>query len=103
MFRCTIPLITAGLSTIILHKSEPRRIWLSLVPVVVGSALITTGEITLTAYGFFITVLGCVLSSLKSVMTKMFLSGDDKIPVFQLLEYVFILLLFFNRLIFMVL
>lgn len=87
MIRCTIPLITALLSTIILNKREPFRIWLSLIPVVVGSIILTAGEIKLTFYGLFIVLFGCILSSTKSVLTKLFLSGDDKVPVFQLLEY----------------
>lgn len=89
MIRCTIPLIAAFLSTVILHKSQPLRIWLSLIPVVCGAALITYGEISLTLYGFFITLLGCFLSALKTTMTKLFLSGEDKVPTFQLLVYVY--------------
>lgn len=87
MVRCTIPLITALLSTIILHENQPLRIWLSLIPVVVGSVILTAGEVKLTFYGLFIVLFGCILSSTKSVLTKLFLSGDDKVPVFQLLEY----------------
>lgn len=90
MVRCGIPIITAALNSIILHRPEPLRIWLSLIPVVIGSVLLTIGDISLTVYGFFITILACFLSALKGVLTKKFLSGDNKIPVFQMLEFVYL-------------
>lgn len=91
MVRCTIPAFTAALSYIVLGSRLGSHQTLALFPIIVGAALVCYGEIYLTPMGLMLTLLGCVLSAAKTVLTKMFLSGTDNIHPFVLLEYVSLL------------
>ncbi|KAK8809524.1 hypothetical protein WA158_000467 [Blastocystis sp. Blastoise] len=87
MIRCTIPAITVIFSYLVLGQKTSFRVLCSLVPVVVGACIVYIGEIWVTPFGVFITVAGCCLSSLKTVLTKMFLSSGEKLDPVQLLEF----------------
>lgn len=91
MMRCTIPFVTAVLSKLVLGTSLRRREWMALAPIVLGAAIVSYGEVHLTLLGLFLTVLGCVLSALKTVLTKLFLSGEGQLPPLVLLRHVSLL------------
>lgn len=91
MVRCTIPAVTAMLSFVILGSRVSNRVAMTLIPIVVGAAVVCYGEVRLTGFGLLLTVLGCALSAFKTVLTKVFLSGADSVHPFQLLEAVSLL------------
>lgn len=51
---------------------------LSLLPVVVGAVLVCLGDVSVTTFGVILTLTGVIMSSLKSILTKVFLSGRLK-------------------------
>ena len=64
---------------------------ISLVPVILGAIMVCIGEVKLTFFGLILTLLGCVASSMKSILTKVFLSGDSKLHSMQLLRHLALL------------
>ena len=59
--------------------------YLSLVPIITGAAVATFGDFYFTSSGFFLTLLGVVLSSVKTITTNRLLVGDLKLPPLELL------------------
>ncbi|PHH67094.1 hypothetical protein CDD81_4489 [Ophiocordyceps australis] len=54
--------------------------YLSLVPLVVGAAMTTAGEMTFSDAGFLLTILGVVLAAVKTVTTNRFMTGSLALP-----------------------
>jgi len=88
MVRCTVPIITAGLSYLLLGSTLGLREWASLVPVVAGSIIVSIGEVELSLVGAVVTVVGCFLCAFKAVLTKKLLSGSDKVAPLTMLSNV---------------
>lgn len=86
IMRATIPIITMTFS--ILFLSEKYTIYhaISCVIVCCGVALACYSDMELTAKGFFVTLLSCILSSTKSILTRRTLVGDFSIPSSELLS-----------------
>ena len=59
--------------------------YLSLIPVIVGTMLVCAGDVYGTAFGIILLVVSCTVSSLKGIITKYLLSGKEPISTFQLL------------------
>ncbi|GLB39894.1 putative triose-phosphate Transporter family protein [Lyophyllum shimeji] len=68
--RASTPLFTILLSALILGTRSRRAKVLALVPVVAGVGLATYGDYYFTPWGFFLTLLGTVLASLKTIYTN---------------------------------
>lgn len=83
--RAIIPMITMILSKIFLNSKFMLVHYLSCAVVCVGVAFSCFGEINLTAFGLFITVFGCFLSSAKSISIKLSLTGQYELHSFDLL------------------
>jgi drug/metabolite transporter (DMT)-like permease len=77
---------TMILSVIILHSKYTFSHYLSCFVVCIGVGFSCFGEINLTVFGFLVTVLGCVLSSMKSVSVKISLTGTYELQPFDLLN-----------------
>lgn len=45
MFRCTMPVFTCVLEYILYRKVRPVRVYLSLVPVILGTMLVCAGDV----------------------------------------------------------
>lgn len=85
MFRCAMPVFTCILEFIIHGTVQPLGIYLSLIPVIVGTMLVCAGDVYGTAFGIILLVVSCTVSSLKGIITKYLLSGKEPISTFQLL------------------
>lgn len=86
MVRCTVPAMTAGLSYVIMGTKQSRQQLMALVPVVFGAMFIISGELHVTFAGVCITLLGCLVCSLKAVITAQQLTGQDKVSPVTLLR-----------------
>eukprot|EP00002_Diphylleia_rotans_P022651 TRINITY_DN443_c0_g2_i2.p1 TRINITY_DN443_c0_g2~~TRINITY_DN443_c0_g2_i2.p1 ORF type:complete len:416 (-),score=96.21 TRINITY_DN443_c0_g2_i2:604-1851(-) len=86
IIRSTIPAITIVLSMILLGKVYKREHFLSLCPIIAGVCMASLGEIEFHFYGFLLTILVCLLSSLKTVVSNMFLVGPNKLPPMEFLR-----------------
>ncbi|EAX97806.1 Phosphate/phosphoenolpyruvate translocator protein, putative [Trichomonas vaginalis G3] len=74
--RAIIPMITMVFSFFFLNQKYGMQHILSCLIISIGVALSCMGEINLTLRGFIITVIGCILSSAKSISIKLCLSGQ---------------------------
>lgn len=84
--RAIIPMTTMVLSVMFLRSKYTLSHYLSCFVVCIGVGFSCFGEINLTAFGFVITVVGCVLSSMKSISVKMSLTGAYELQPFDLLN-----------------
>ncbi|KAH9474627.1 putative sugar phosphate/phosphate translocator At1g12500 [Psilocybe cubensis] len=71
--RASTPFFTIMFAAALLGKRSSRRKLLSLVPVVIGVGFATYGDYYFTPFGFFLTLLGTVLASLKTILTNVIL------------------------------
>jgi len=85
LVRSTTPVFAVIISLVFSLKTFSRAIYLSLIPVVLGVALATYGDLSWTALGFFLTVLGTFLAALKTVATNLVLVGNMKLQPMDLL------------------
>lgn len=65
IMRSTCPVFTVALHRLLFGRTYPRATYLSLIPVVAGVALATYGDYHYTRAGFWLTLLGVVLASVK--------------------------------------
>ncbi|KAF5384186.1 hypothetical protein D9615_003258 [Tricholomella constricta] len=68
--RASTPLFTILFSALILGTRSSRTKLLALLPVVAGVGFATYGDYYFTPWGFFLTLLGTVLASLKTIFTN---------------------------------
>ncbi|PPQ77924.1 hypothetical protein CVT25_015399 [Psilocybe cyanescens] len=71
--RASTPFFTITFAAALLGKRCSKKKLLSLVPVVIGVGFATYGDYYFTAFGFFLTLLGTVLASLKTILTNVIL------------------------------
>ncbi|KAI8888952.1 TPT-domain-containing protein [Backusella circina FSU 941] len=83
--RAMTPVFTVIISLMFLQKSFPKKIYLSLLPVVLGVTFATYGEYDYTMVGFLLTVLGTVLASIKTIVTNRVQVGRLKLHPLDLL------------------
>ncbi|KAJ2511183.1 hypothetical protein H4217_007510 [Coemansia sp. RSA 1939] len=81
--RGTVPVFTIAISLV---SADPptysRKVYLSLVPVVVGVGLATYGDkYSFSMLGFLLTLLGTVLAATKTVVTNSILIGKYKLKL----------------------
>lgn len=86
MFRCAMPVFTCILEFFIHGTVHPIGVYLSLIPVIVGTMLVCAGDIYGTFFGIALLVISCTVSSLKGIITKYLLSGKEPLSTFHLLN-----------------
>ncbi|EFY86316.1 hypothetical protein J3458_020398 [Metarhizium acridum] len=59
--------------------------YLSLVPLIIGAAMTTAGEMTFTDAGFLLTIFGVILAAVKTVVTNRFMTGSLALPPVEFL------------------
>lgn len=82
LVRSATPAFTILMELIMLHKGQPGRIYLSLIPVVLGIGLATIDEaadIAFSPTGLLLTIFGVILSSLKGIVTNVLMVGPLKL------------------------
>ncbi|TGZ81898.1 TPT-domain-containing protein [Ascodesmis nigricans] len=84
--RAMTPFFTVVLCRVWLQKTYSRSTYLSLLPVVFGVGLATAGDYYATTLGFFLTLLGALFASIKTVATNRLLTGRLKLSSLELLH-----------------
>ncbi|KAI9018951.1 triose-phosphate transporter family-domain-containing protein [Hyaloraphidium curvatum] len=85
IIRATTPVWVLGINALWLSKYPSQRVLVSLLPTILGVAIATYGDYYFTMMGFFLTVLGTVLSALKGVVTNQVQVGELKLHPMDLL------------------
>ncbi|KAI9257416.1 triose-phosphate transporter family-domain-containing protein [Sporodiniella umbellata] len=83
--RAMTPVFTILISLVFLQKSYPSKIYLSLLPVVLGVGLATSAEYDYSLLGLALTVLGTGLASVKTIVTHRVQVGRLKLNPLDLL------------------
>ncbi|KAF8895889.1 triose-phosphate transporter family-domain-containing protein [Gymnopilus junonius] len=71
--RASAPFFTIMFAALLLRKRCTKQKLLSLIPVVAGVGFATYGDYYFTPFGFFLTLLGTLLASLKTIITNVIL------------------------------
>ena len=82
LVRSATPAFTVIMEMLFFQKTHALRIYLALIPVVVGISLATVDEfsdISFTLLGFTLTVFGVLLSCLKGIVTNVIMVGPLKL------------------------
>eukprot|EP01071_Lankesteria_metandrocarpae_P002797 Lankesteria_metandrocarpae@DN2562_c0_g1_i1.p1 len=85
--RTSIPLFTMAISIIVFRDLYPITLLPSILVVVVGVAATVWGDTEFDLWGMSIVIFGCVLSSLKGIMTKKTQVGAMGMSSMDLLRY----------------
>ena len=83
--RATTPVFTVMIYLYFHKATYSRMTLLSLLPIVIGVAFSTYGDYSATLPGFFMTLLGAFLASLKTVETNRMQTAGSKISAWELL------------------
>ncbi|MCJ1453271.1 UAA transporter [Mycoblastus sanguinarius] len=84
IMRSICPIFTILLYRVYYLRSYSWATYLSLIPVVLGVGLATYGDYYFTTLGFIITLLGVLLSSLKTVMSNRLMTGTLALPALEI-------------------
>ena len=85
IMRSTCPIFTILIYRLFYSRSYARKTYLSLVPVVLGVGLVTYGDYYFTAVGLLLTLLGVLLSSIKTVASNRLMTGSLTLPALEIL------------------
>lgn len=66
-------------------RTYSTQTYLTMIPLIFGVALSTVGDYYFTVAGFFMTLLGVILASVKTVATNRLLTGQLKLSALELL------------------
>ncbi|KAI9715829.1 MAG: UAA transporter [Chrysothrix sp. TS-e1954] len=83
--RSLCPVFTILIYRLYYSRTYSTPTYLSLVPIILGIALATYGDIYFTPLGFALTLLGVLLSSLKTVVSNRLMTGSLRLPALEIL------------------
>ncbi|KAF7188467.1 GDP-mannose transporter GONST5 [Pseudocercospora fuligena] len=85
IMRSTCPVVTILIYKVAYGREYSRTTYLTMIPLVFGVALSTVGDYYATLAGFFMTFLGVVLASVKTVATNRLMTGSLKLSALEVL------------------
>lgn len=83
--RMLCPIFTIMIFRVWYGRTYSFMTYMSLVPLIIGAAMTTLGEMSFTDAGFLLTILGVVLAALKTVVTNRFMTGSLALPPIEFL------------------
>ncbi|KAJ4308877.1 hypothetical protein N0V84_011838 [Fusarium piperis] len=83
--RMLCPIFTILIYRVYYGRTYSTMTYLSLLPLIIGAAMTTLGEMSFTDAGFLLTILGVVLAALKTVVTNRFMTGSLALPPIEFL------------------
>ncbi|KFA62088.1 hypothetical protein S40285_06786 [Stachybotrys chlorohalonatus IBT 40285] len=83
--RMLCPIFTILIFRVYYGRSYSQMTYLSLLPLIIGAAMTTAGEMSFTDAGFLLTILGVVLAAVKTVVTNRFMTGSLALPPVEFL------------------
>ncbi|KXS99287.1 hypothetical protein AC578_6209 [Pseudocercospora eumusae] len=85
IMRSTCPVVTILIYKFCYAREYSKTTYLTMIPLVFGVALSTLGDYYATLAGFFMTFLGVVLASVKTVATNRLMTGSLKLSALEVL------------------
>lgn len=83
--RATTPVFTVAIYRFCFSSTYGTSTYLSLVPVIIGVGLATYGDYHATCWGLFMTLLGAILASIKTVVTNRMQTAGLRLSALELL------------------
>ncbi|KAL7796882.1 triose-phosphate transporter family domain-containing protein [Trichoderma ceciliae] len=83
--RMLCPIFTIIIFRVWYGRTYSTMTYLSLVPLIIGAAMTTAGEMSFSDAGFLLTILGVVLAAVKTVVTNRFMTGSLALPPVEFL------------------
>ena len=83
--RSTCPVFAILIYRFLYSRSYSTSTYISLVPIILGVALATYGDYYFTTIGFFLTLLGVLLASAKTVASNRLMTGSLALPPLEIL------------------
>lgn len=85
IMRSTCPIFIILIDRFVYGRTYSQATYISLIPVILGVALATYGDYYFTPMGFTLTLLGVVLSALKTVASNRLMTGSLALPALEIL------------------
>lgn len=85
IMRSTTPIFTILIYRIRFKRSYSMKVYLSLIPIVLGVGLATYGDYYFTTIGFILTLLGVILAAVKTVVTNRIMTGPLSLSPLEIL------------------
>lgn len=85
IMRSTSPVITVLIYRLCCSRTYTMKAYLSLIPIILGVGLATYGDYYFTIIGFNLTLLGVVLSSIKTIVSNQLMTGSLELPALEIL------------------
>lgn len=85
IMRSTSPVFTVFIYRLCYSRTYSVKTYISLIPVILGVGLATYGDYYFTMLGFNLTILGVVLSSLKTIVSNQLMTGRLGLPALEIL------------------
>lgn len=83
--RSTTPLFAILIYKLLYSRTYSTSTYLSLIPLVLGVGFATYGDYYFTALGLFLTLLGTLLASVKTILTNRLMTGSLKLSAMEVL------------------
>ncbi|KAL7945128.1 triose-phosphate transporter family domain-containing protein [Trichoderma barbatum] len=83
--RMLCPIFTLLIFRVWYGRTYSTMTYLSLLPLIIGAAMTTAGEMSFSDAGFLLTILGVILAALKTVVTNRFMTGSLALPPVEFL------------------
>jgi hypothetical protein len=83
--RMLCPIFTILIFRVWYGRTYSQMTYLSLVPLIIGAAMTTVGEMSFTDAGFLLTIFGVILAATKTVVTNRFMTGSLALPPVEFL------------------
>lgn len=83
--RATTPVFTVAIYRFCFSSTYGISTYLSLIPVIIGVGLATYGDYHATYWGLFMTLLGAILASIKTVVTNRMQTAGLRLTALELL------------------
>lgn len=83
--RMLCPIFTILIYRVWYGRTYSTMTYLSLLPLIIGAAMTTLGEMSFTDAGFLLTIFGVILAALKTVVTNRFMTGSLALPPIEFL------------------
>ena len=83
--RSTCPVVAVLIYRVHYDRRYATATYLSLIPLVLGVSLATYGDYYFTPVGFFLTLLGVILASLKTIASNRLMTSNLALPALEIL------------------
>lgn len=83
--RMLTPIFTIAIYRVWYSRTYSSMTYISLIPLIIGAGMTTVGEMSFSDAGFALTIIGVLLSALKTVVTNRFMTGSLALPPVEFL------------------